>query len=47
MEMPRNSAQPINAAEITEAMDGWLASPPADMRAALIAWAEIRGISID
>jgi phosphotransferase system enzyme I (PtsP) len=36
-----------NAAEIAEAMQGWLAAPPPDMRAALTAWAESRGIAID
>ena len=37
----------INSAEIRAAMDAWLAAPPPDMRAALIEWAEARGISVD
>jgi phosphotransferase system enzyme I (PtsP) len=37
----------IDAAEIRTAMEGWLASPPADMRAALQQWAEARGIDVD
>lgn len=33
--------------DIEEAMKGWLASPPADMRAALHDWAVARGIPVD
>ena len=34
----------VDLAEITAAMNGWLAAPPPDMRAALSAWASERGI---
>ena len=37
----------IDTAEIGAAMARWLASPPPDMRAALLAWAEARSISFD
>ncbi|MEL1249351.1 phosphoenolpyruvate--protein phosphotransferase [Aurantiacibacter gilvus] len=37
----------VDTREIGQAMSGWLASPPADMRAALQAWAEERGIEVE
>ncbi len=37
----------IDTQEITMAMQGWLASPPVDMRAALVGWAAERGIECD
>ena len=37
----------IDTAEIAAAMNGWLASPPADMRAELLGWAKERGIDCD
>ncbi len=37
----------INLREITEAMTGWLASPPHDMRTELINWALARNIPVD
>ena len=37
----------IDLAEITAAMQGWLASPPPDMRAALRHWASEREIDTD
>ena len=37
----------IDAADIGEAMNRWLAAPPRDMRAELSAWAAARGIVID
>lgn len=37
----------IDTVEIGTAMEEWLASPPPDMRAALSAWAEERGIEVD
>lgn len=37
----------VDLAEITAAMNEWLASPPPDMRAALVAWAEERGIELE
>lgn len=37
----------VDLAEITAAMNGWLATPPPDMRAALSAWASERGIDHD
>jgi len=37
----------VNLREISEAMNGWLASPPPDMRAALTAWACARDIDCD
>ena len=37
----------IPLAELRQAMDEWLARPPADMRATLLAWATARGIECD
>jgi len=37
----------IDIADITAAMDGWLANPPENMRAAMLAWAEARGLAFD
>lgn len=37
----------VTVEDIEEAMKGWLASPPADMRAALHDWAVARGIPVD
>jgi phosphotransferase system enzyme I (PtsP) len=37
----------IDLAAIEQAMDGWLASPPANMRAAMEDWACRHGISCD
>ena len=37
----------VNLAEISAAMEAWLASPPPDMRAALSEWAAARGIECD
>ncbi len=37
----------IDSREIGAAMTGWLAAPPPDMRSALIAWAEARGLNFD
>ena len=37
----------VNLAEIEAAMAGWLATPPADMRATLTEWAAARGIECD
>ncbi len=37
----------VDLAEITEAMTGWLASPPPNMRAALAEWADTRQIEYD
>ena len=37
----------IDIAEISAAMTGWLASPPANMRGALQEWAAARGLAID
>lgn len=37
----------IDTAEIAQAMDRWLNEPVADLRAAMIAWAEERGIDWD
>jgi phosphotransferase system enzyme I (PtsP) len=37
----------IDTREIGEAMTGWLASPPPDMRAELVNWAEARGIEVE
>ncbi len=34
----------VDLSEISEAMDRWLTSPPADMRAAIRSWAQERGI---
>ena len=37
----------VDLAEISEAMNGWLAVPPPSMREALTRWAEARGMEID
>ena len=37
----------VDTREIAEAMQGWLANPPANMRAELVAWASERGIDCD
>jgi len=37
----------VDLKQITDAMDGWLAAPPANMRAALSDWAEANGIDVD
>lgn len=37
----------VDLAEIGEAMTGWLANPPPDLRAALTAWANERGMAVD
>jgi len=37
----------IDANEIGAAMAGWLANPPADLRAELAAWAAERGVDCD
>lgn len=37
----------VDTREIGQAMSGWLASPPPDMRAALQAWAEERDIDVE
>ena len=37
----------IDVGEVSEAMAGWLAHPPADLRATLQAWAEQHGIEFD
>jgi phosphotransferase system enzyme I (PtsP) len=37
----------VDLAEITAAMAGWIAAPPRDMRAAMIAWAAERDIHVD
>ena len=37
----------IDIAEISAAMNGWLASPPPDLRVAITAWAQQRGIDCD
>lgn len=37
----------IDMSEIRTAMDGWLASPPPNMRAVLLEWATARGIDCD
>ncbi|MGB7373849.1 phosphoenolpyruvate--protein phosphotransferase [Pontixanthobacter sp.] len=37
----------VDLAEITAAMNGWLASPPPDLRAEIKAWAEQRGIAAE
>ena len=36
----------LDAAALRDQMDGWLASPPSDMRAALDQWAERHGVAI-
>ncbi|MFM6930779.1 MAG: phosphoenolpyruvate--protein phosphotransferase [Novosphingobium sp.] len=37
----------VDTREIAAAMQGWLANPPASMRAELVAWASARGIDCD
>ncbi|MXO69310.1 phosphoenolpyruvate--protein phosphotransferase [Altererythrobacter marinus] len=37
----------VDLAELEKAMQGWLAAPPQDMRGALTAWAQERGIETD
>ncbi|TIX51201.1 phosphoenolpyruvate--protein phosphotransferase [Alteraurantiacibacter aquimixticola] len=37
----------VDTKDIGEAMKGWMAQPPQDMRAALSAWAEERGIEVE
>jgi phosphotransferase system enzyme I (PtsP) len=37
----------VNAAEISSAMRGWLANPPANLRAEIASWAAARGIECD
>jgi phosphotransferase system enzyme I (PtsP) len=37
----------VDSAEIGEAMAGWLATPPPDLRAALQKWAEKREIEVE
>ena len=37
----------VDVGEIGEAMAGWLANPPADLRQTLTAWAAERGIACD
>jgi phosphotransferase system enzyme I (PtsP) len=37
----------VDTREIAEAMTGWLAAPPPDLRAALQKWAEERGIEVE
>jgi phosphotransferase system enzyme I (PtsP) len=37
----------IDIEDITGAMQGWLSTPPPDMRAALTAWAQERDIDVD
>jgi phosphotransferase system enzyme I (PtsP) len=37
----------LNLPELEAAMAGWLANPPADLRAELLAWAEARGFVFD
>ena len=37
----------IDLPEIESAMSGWLASPPPDLRAELIHWAQRRNIALD
>jgi phosphotransferase system enzyme I (PtsP) len=37
----------VDTREISDAMQGWLANPPANMRAELVAWASARGIDCD
>ena len=39
--------QQVNLGEITGAMEGWLAHPPADMRSTLGEWAAARGLPVD
>ena len=37
----------VDTREISQAMNGWLANPPADMRAELRTWAEARDIEVE
>jgi len=37
----------VNLAEISEAMSGWLANPPANFRAVLAQWAAAKGLGVD
>ncbi len=37
----------VDLAEITAAMNGWLSAPPPNLREALAAWAQARGIEIE
>ncbi|HUD28488.1 MAG TPA: phosphoenolpyruvate--protein phosphotransferase [Novosphingobium sp.] len=37
----------VDLVEITAAMNGWMASPPADLRAEMVAWAAARDIPVD
>ncbi|WP_059152230.1 phosphoenolpyruvate--protein phosphotransferase [Novosphingobium barchaimii] len=37
----------VDLGEITVAMDGWMAAPPADLRAEMVAWAAARDIHVD
>ncbi|MXO66615.1 phosphoenolpyruvate--protein phosphotransferase [Altericroceibacterium endophyticum] len=37
----------LDSAEISAAMDGWLANPPENMRTTLQQWAEARGIEVE
>ena len=37
----------VDTKEISKAMTGWLAAPPADLRATLKSWAEERGIEVE
>jgi len=37
----------LNLPELEQVMAGWLANPPADLRAELLAWAEARGFVFD
>ena len=37
----------VDLAQITEAMNGWLSHPPADLRATMIDWAKSHSIAID
>ena len=37
----------LDASEIRAAMEGWLASPPADMRATLRQWAQEHELDVD
>jgi phosphotransferase system enzyme I (PtsP) len=37
----------LNLPELEQAMAGWLANPPADLRGELLAWAEARGFVFD
>jgi len=37
----------VNLAEITQAMEGWLANPPANLREVMTQWASERGLVLD